>query len=40
MNAHFAEWCGIDESEMSGNWDMGHKLQLVSGDVFLTFRDI
>lgn len=40
MNAHFAEWCGTDESEMSGNWDMGHKLQLVYGDVFLTSKDI
>ena len=40
MNNHFAQWCGYDETEMTGNWDMGHKLQLVYGDVFLTSKDI
>ena len=29
-NKHFAEWCGLPQDSFTGNWDMGHKLQLVS----------
>ena len=25
---HFADWLGISEEELTGLWDMGHKLQL------------
>ena len=40
LNKHFAEWCGVPANSFSGNWDMGHKLQLVYGDVFLTNENI
>ena len=26
---HFANWCELPEQNFSGNWDVGHKLQLV-----------
>ena len=32
---HFADWCGSVPGSVTGNWDMGHKLQLVYGDVML-----
>ena len=35
LNKHFAEWCGLPQDSFTGNWDMGHKLQLVYGDVLL-----
>ena len=35
LNKHFADWCDIPSDSFSGNWDMGHKLQLVYGDVLL-----
>ena len=30
---NFAQWCGADESQFTGNWDMGHQLQLVFGNI-------
>ena len=32
---HFAAWCFGGEGSVTGNWDMGHKLQLVYGDLML-----
>ena len=32
---HFADWCFVEHGSITGNWDMGHKLQLVYGDVML-----
>ena len=33
---HFADWCGSEQTQFTGLWDMGHKLQLVYGDALLT----
>ena len=40
LNRHVADWCGTDNYHFTGNWDMGHLLQLVYGDVFLKHPDI
>ena len=32
---HLAEFLGKDLGDITGNWDMGHKMQLAFGDVFL-----
>ena len=32
---HLAEFLGRQPGDISGNWDMGHKMQLAFGDVFL-----
>ncbi len=29
---HFADWCEGEESCITGNWDMSHKLQYVYRD--------
>ena len=30
---HFADWCGTARESFTGHWDVGHRLQLVYGDV-------
>ena len=29
---HFSEWCGLNNHDVTGYWDAGHRLQLVFGD--------
>ena len=26
---HFAEWCGLEEGDITGHWDVGHQLQII-----------
>ena len=35
LNRYFSAWCDVPDGSFSGNWDRGHKLQLVYGDVLL-----
>lgn len=37
---HFAEWCNTSRENITGLWDMGHKLQLVFGYVMTTNKKI
>ena len=30
---HFAAWCGQEVENFSGNWDLGHQLQIAYGNV-------
>ena len=30
---HIAEYLGLDEGQISSNWDLGHKLELMMADV-------
>ena len=36
----FAEWCGLDDQQFSGSWDLGHLLQLVYGDTLKKNSDV
>ena len=39
---HFAAWCGQEEGNFSGSWDLGHQLQIAYGNVMKeseTIRD-
>ena len=40
LTKHFAEWCEMEQGDFTGLWDMGHKLQLVYGDVLLKEKKI
>ena len=35
---HFADWCRLGETDITGYWDAGHRLQLVFGDAFRTTK--
>ena len=37
---HFAEWCGLEQDDISGHWDVGHQLQLVYKDAFKDDEDL